>query len=197
MKIDDYLSKYPLDFINIVGPMLKQQLNLEGPIIYVDGGANFRKKKEGFSLGDNDSSHSKLDLCLPPDNNYSDLSFALKHCKRFHQLELHGFLDGRKDHEIINFGEVHHHLKNETGQQVNFEKKVCAYSHGEWEIKYKGLFSIFCFEETKLSILGKIKYPLKDHSIKPFSSYGLSNISEGDFSIKADGPVFIFFTEEL
>lgn len=196
MKVTDYLSKFPKNTINIIGPMRSATTEFVEPNIFVDGGAALRSANSGFSLGDNDSFDGKLDEILPTEKHYSDFAYALSHCQGFKTLNLFGFLGGRKDHEIINLGEVHHFLK-QSHSHVNFENQIMAFSHGTWDLNHSGTFSIFCFESTLISIKGNVHYKLEDSRLKPFSSHGLSNIGQGRFSIKSDNPFFIFLEQEM
>ena len=192
MKIEEYLSSFQSEIVNIFGPMLKKIPEIDDPIIYVDGGANFKIADRGISLGDNDSYTGKLDHILPTEKEFSDLSFALKHCQKFNQVKLYGFLGGRRDHELMNMGEVHHFLAPLRNKKVLFDHEIISLSKGKFSIKHDGLFSIFVFESVELTLSGDVKFTVKNNQLKPFSSQGLSNESTGDIHIETSGPCFIF-----
>lgn len=197
MRIQDYLNRFKQNSVNLVGPKQWPSHELLEPILYVDGGSRYQLSSEGFSLGDNDSSNHPLDHQLPTDKDYSDLAYALRHCHNFKTLNLFGFLGGRKDHEIMNFGELHSFLQGQKFTQAHFENQVSAFSQGRWPIEFSGIFSLFCFEKAHVSLIGKVKYQLHQAPLKPFSSQGLSNIAQGPFILECDKPVFAFFNEAV
>ncbi|MFI5391452.1 MAG: hypothetical protein ACHQYQ_08830, partial [Bacteriovoracales bacterium] len=84
--------------------------------------------KKGYldiSVGDGDSSNFPMDFNLPEEKDYSDLKFALDLIPpNVEKINLWGFLGGRRDHEIINFGEVNNWLlKSKNNVVFLFEKK--------------------------------------------------------------------------
>ena len=98
--------------LTIVGPLYIGEADFKEPVLFIDGGSRFRNSPEGLSLGDNDSSIGELDILLSPDKDFSDLSYALRNIpSHYKEIHLQGFLGGRKDHEIINMGEVQNFLK--------------------------------------------------------------------------------------
>lgn len=192
MDVFKYLSQFSTNSVQLIGPMPCEIPNTSGPILYIDGGTKHKKDGLGFSLGDNDSHQEKLDQILPKEKDYSDLSYALSQCHQFNELYLYGFLGGRKDHELINLGEVSHFLNHKTNSFAHFEGQILAYAKGEYEITHNNTFSLFCFNETKITLSGKIKYPLSDEPLKAHSSHGLSNEAQGKFGLKTERPIFLF-----
>src|SRR3982750_1407403 len=99
--------------ISVVGPMLNRVFTPSAPTIFVDGGTQFRPVGEKnnpirISVGDGDSGGINLDVLLPKEKDYSDLAFVLSNLPpTVRHVELIGFLGGRRDHELFNFGEVH------------------------------------------------------------------------------------------
>ena len=204
MEKDQFIQKLSKSTqVTFIGPLYeKGPEKFDHPHIFIDRGAIFKKDfaqkgQDGywdFSVGDGDSSPLELDLTLNPEKDFSDLSFALSLLpKELGILNLRGFLGGRRDHELINFGEVHHALLNNiSAAVVSFDDKVLA-KNGPLEINIKGTFSLVVLEETEVKIGGELKYPLQEFTpLRPLSSHGLSNIGNGLIKIKSRGPYFIF-----
>jgi len=204
MEKDQFVQKlknYPV--ITFIGPLYqKGPESFDHPHIFVDRGAVFReefkqKAQEGYwdlSVGDGDSFPHELDLKLNPHKDFSDLSFALSLLPSgLKELHLRGFLGGRRDHELINLGEVHHALLNNISKAVvSFDDKILA-KREILEVNINGTFSLVVFQETEIKMEGDLKYPLPNFtSLKPFSSHGLSNIGNGLVKINSPGPYFIF-----
>lgn len=188
----------------LVGPMLEKN---EGdfpqnlPLLLVDGGFDkclehgLLAKRSTFSVGDGDSSKAQLDEKLSPKKDFSDLSYALDLLPHsIKKIILYGFLGGRRDHEISNFGEVHRFLKNKAEQsQVNFSDKILVLSSGKWRLTHFGPFSLMALDRPTVLLTGEIEYQLiQKTKLEPMSSLGLSNNSKGEFYLETDGPVFIY-----
>jgi thiamine pyrophosphokinase len=188
----------------LVGPLLTENEieNLpDAPLILVDGGTRealklgLDRERRCFKVGDGDSGGIELDEALPPEKDYSDLSYALNLLpKEVKKIFLIGFLGGRKDHELINFGEVHQFLVNKPSPCVaKFSSEIHLLSEGEWQLSHDGIVSLMVLEKASVSLVGKIKYPLESPTeLFPLSSRGLSNEASGDFSINSNGPVMIY-----
>lgn len=198
MDLKKYISGFDGLTIHLVGPFFKETELLEEPIIYVDGGARFRKDLKGFSVGDGDSSTGKLDQTLNKEKDFSDLAFALGCIPNiFSIIQLHGFLGFRKDHEIMNLAEVHSLLsKVNQPTQAYFDKSIIAFSKGEWSLHIQGVFSLFAFAPVELKLSGACDYKLEEiRTLKALSSHGLSNKGHGAIEIHCTAPIFIFFNE--
>lgn len=187
------------DEVVLVGPLYNgvPSLPVDKFHIFVDGGSNYipDEMAEFITVGDGDSTKISLDITLPKDKDYSDLRFALNMLPmETKKIYLYGFLGGRGDHELINFGEVHDFLKNRTdGTMVTYDRFWVAYNKGSHTIKINGLFSVIVIEETLLKILGPCQYPLNDfRSVSPLSSFILSNIGRGLITFVSKGPFFIY-----
>ncbi len=194
MNIKKYLVQFPqTNELNIVGPLYEKPENLKGPIIFVDGGAGARIQEEGFSVGDGDSFIGELDEVLPKEKDFSDLAFVLRNIPSYvNELKLFGFLSGRRDHELVNFAEIHSFLKNcPTPTKVYFDKDVIAFSKGTWNVEVDGIFTLFAFEEIEVKLSGDCKYPIAK-KLKPLSSEGLSNIGTGKITFINNAPLFLF-----
>ena len=196
MRVADYLAQFPDEHrVQLVGPMPGVAGEFHPPVIFVDGGARHRRDEVGVSVGDGDSSGIKMDEQLPVDKDISDLGYALNQLPpRIRILELLGFLGGRRDHELGNFGAVHTFLtRAPTPAQARFDRTVFACGPGDWQLNIQGRFSLIVFAPTHLSLRGDCRYPLWPAAqIDPLSSHTLSNIGHGDISLACDAPVFVF-----
>lgn len=185
--------------IDLVGPLCKAyQAHPSTPVIFVDAGAHWRQGVEGISVGDGDSFKGPMDVSLPEKKDESDLAFALRHLPvSITSVVLHGFLGGRRDHELFNLGEVHRFLQNRTAQ-VTFDNSLIAASSGLWPFEFMGLFSLFTLStETIVTMQGKCRYSLQQTPLPPLSSMGLSNVADGAFSIESNRPFFVSTVESL
>lgn len=207
MLLEDYLRRFAAHRrITLVGPMQTKPLyparpqpkpvNTQAePLIWVDGGANHRHGKTGFAVGDGDSALCDLDQYLSTDKDYSDLAYVLR-ClpAHFDEVILLGFLGARYDHQLFNFGEVHHFLRDaKTPTQVRFEHSIQVYSQGEWTFTARGVFSLAVFEPSTVQLLGACQFPITTPTVLlPLSSLGLSNRGFGEVTLQTQCPAFIF-----
>ncbi len=198
MKIHEYLKSFLTSSeVTLVGPMANQKLQLRSPVIYIDGGAEF-KTCEGLVVGDGDSFFGEIDVPLNSEKDFSDLAFCLQQIpEKFHTIRLHGFLGGRRDHEYINVIEAHQFLTERTQTKCLFDEEVLLLSSGEFELAYHGFFSLLGLSHGHISLSGEVKYSLENRSLKALSSHGLSNQAYGNFSIQTQQPVIIFFDKDL
>lgn len=188
----------------LVGPLLQEdEVNLieNGPLLLVDGACELASKygldqnRTVFKVGDGDSSDEEMDALLPENKDYSDLSFALTLVpKEIKKIKLFGFLGGRKDHELINFGEVYRFLSTRPSYStVEFSPELRAISSGSWTLNHKGIFSLLPLGPTEISLQGSVSYPLATPTnISPLSSRTLSNEAQGEFKVMTDKPLFIY-----
>lgn len=203
MSLDDYLQRFgDRRRVTLVGPMPAGPLDstaAEEPVIWVDGGANHRRRMGrgnfGFSVGDGDSSRGKLDQYLEADKAYSDLAYVLGRLPAyFVEVILLGFLGARRDHELFNLGEVHHFLAAaKTQTRVRFDHSLNVYSTGKWTFEVHGIFSLAVFQPTTVKLAGACKFPITAPTkIAPLRSLGLSNRGFGEITLTTRGPAFIF-----
>ncbi len=181
--------------VQLVGPLASSGAVWTEPVLFIDGGAGWRTSGEGIAVGDRDSFDGPLDHQLDPDKAFSDLAFALGHIgPEFTQIELSGFLGGRRDHELLNFGEVFHFLDRRTAPaRVSFDREVEAFSTGHWEFASHGTFSLVLFAPCQVTLRGDCRYHIaSDMAVTPLSSFGLSNVGSGQVQLQTNGPVFIF-----
>jgi len=191
--------------VTLIGPMLTRTPRsgrLREPLVWVDGGADHRaplfRDAPGVAVGDGDSAKSRLDQYLPQEKDYSDLAFVLRRLPaQYTEVILFGFLGGRRDHELLNFGEAHRFLAGrEAPTRLRFDQNVRAYSKGEWQLHNHDAFSLAAIEPATVTLTGPCKYPIAEPTrIAPLSSFGLSNRSQGELVLCTDAPVFIFERE--
>jgi len=197
MIINRYLEAHSeAVMITLIGPLYDADSMHFDPVIYIDGGARFRRSDRGITVGDGDSYDKPLDHLLETEKDFSDLAFVLKNISgRYKEVQLLGFLGGRKDHELFNLGEVHQFLRtNRKKCTVLFDQSIIAYSAGEWSFNITGIFSIAVFQKTQITLTGKCRYPLCElTTIGTLSSHGLSNEGDGEISLSSSGPVFLFY----
>lgn len=192
----NYLKRYTdHQLITLVGPLADRVQGFADPVIFVDGGLNKREGKNGIAVGDGDSAEAAMDITLNPDKDFSDLAFALGLIpQHFNRLQLLGFIGDRRDHELLNLGEVSHYLATRTQPgQAQFEQSIVGYSAGQWEIEVYGTFSLITFAPSTVTLSGNCKYPIRtDTVIKPVSSFGLSNEGFGKIMFSTSAPLFVF-----
>ena len=190
----------------LVGPMLTQEeyelIPSDGPLLMVDGGADslnkfdFKGCTSHFKVGDGDSATHDMDVKLPPKKDYSDLAYALTLLpKEIKKIKLFGFLGGRKDHELINFGEAHQYLLGKkTKTFLIFSEEFLFLSEGKWSLDGKGSsFSLMALDKPRVSLRGKVEYEIEDMTpVEPLSSKFLSNYAHGDFELSCTSPVFLY-----
>jgi len=191
----------------LVGPMGPETPNNLShlPTLAVDGGANFCAKIDAW-IGDGDSFEKEINCSHIfrhfPQKNLSDLALALKLFKaKSVSLHLWGFVGGRGDHEILNYGEALHFLDSNLGSELIFYNQngdihsKCM-SQGNWKIHRSGLFSVVSIKNIKIKLTGECLYPLNTETdLPPLSSLGLSNVGQGTVNLQCDGAVMIFFPE--
>ncbi len=206
MKLPQTLSQNTeWTFVGPLGPLVPDFL-LTHSVLGVDGGAHFTEKLDVW-VGDADSyekvPHIKDCHKLPIDKDASDLNFALRLFSTSLPYKFHfwGFLGGRKDHELFNLGEALSFLdKNPECQILLYESSGKLAFHllgaGDWKFTHHGLFSLGSIKNVSLTLKGACRYPiLKETLIKPLSSFGLSNLGEGEMILQTHGPVFIHYPE--
>ena len=114
MKWKDFLNKLASQTsVEIVGPFASGWSPGQHAVIYVDSGIHHQKPCAlSTSVGDADSSTAPLDMMLEKEKNFSDFTFALRSLpQNIAEVHARGFLGGRRDHELANFGEAHAFLR--------------------------------------------------------------------------------------
>lgn len=198
------------DEITLVGPLYQSLHQPTSATIYVDGGSQFRMDggrkphpaHPGFfptvSVGDGDSAPKALDELLPAEKDYSDLVFVLRNLPETVSLvRLFGFLGGRRDHELANFGAVHEYLTTRSKfTRVDFHgqdgSSVIGFTAGTLAVNVEGIFSVFVLESAPITIKGACRYPLENSTaLKVLGSHGLSNEGFGRVEISSSRPCFL------
>lgn len=186
-----------IEYLCIVGPLFEGELALLDEfehIVFVDGGAKFKKEK-GISVGDNDSTKIKLDIVLDRDKDYSDLAFVLQKIpKTVQNIRLFGFEKGRLDHQLFNLGELFYFLQKSN---VKIESEsFYGLPQGENKLELNGLFSVICFRQTSLQLIGDCRYPIeKTRSFRALDSNLLSNEGFGEVVFNHNQPLFVLFDQ--
>lgn len=205
--------KLPDEFHNIkewtlVGPMGPKLPEEDFPfsVLGIDGGAHFCDRMDIW-VGDGDSHLSTINsrhiFEFPPQKDSSDLALALSLFQTSGPMRLHcwGLLGGRRDHELLNLGEVMHFLENSPQSRASFYDSAgnialeCI-SNGSWNFNYQGIFTLACLKESCVTLTGACEYQLKHQTtFSPLSSLGLSNSAFGEFTLTNSSPLMVFFPE--
>jgi len=206
VRVGEFRRLCPADAkVTLIGPLLEYcPVWPDGPILFIDGGARWRPLlPESFnfptlSLGDGDSlGNRRLDVLLDTEKEFSDLAGGLEILDAIdlQKLTLLGFLGGRRDHEWINFGVVANFLQSRHQLRADFDSTVTLLGPGRHSLSHHGTFSLVHFRSAHTTITGKVKYPLeKSTLIQAYTSFGLSNIADGAFTICSDAVTMCFFS---
>lgn len=183
----------------IIGPMpFDDDISVETPILYVDGGINHKRSKEHlhFSVGDGDSAHDPklINERLPTNKDYTDLEYALSIVpQNISIITLYGFMGGRIDHALGVLGSVSHFLDKNPTCVVLLEKVFMAHPAGHFYFEHNGTFSVLSLYEQHVSISGDCEFSLSDvEKIRPMQGLGLSNKAFGTVKISCQRPLFIY-----
>ena len=207
--------KLPAELANkkewtLVGPMGPRlsEIHRSFPIVGVNGGAHFCDEMDLW-IGDGDSFagpiRSKHILTFPSKKAQSDLALAFALFNEAPSVTLHcwGFLGGRRDHELLNFGEALRFLKRKSDSQITFydahgRGQIRCLGPGSWGLNHHGLFSLASLETVNVKLQGACEYPLENLTPLPaLSSLGLSNSASGKVELTTDGALMIIFPEKL
>ncbi|HAZ12602.1 MAG: hypothetical protein A2X86_11610 [Bdellovibrionales bacterium GWA2_49_15] len=197
-------SLYRATRVIVVGPMpLTPERDLEQlplaacPTLFIDGGKTHQdhfNHTPSLSIGDGDSYKGPLDLILPKNKNISDLKAGLDLLSsEVEEIYFLGLCGGRKDHELINLGEIYHFLlRQQVPCRAFFDKDFHAVQKGTYELSYQGIFSLLAFQNTLVTLTGQVEYQLAQPTLlQSFSSQGLSNQSHGIFTLSCNLPIFL------
>lgn len=189
--------------VALFGPLLDRARAIDRPSVFVDGGANYFEKSVNLSpspfpvicVGDGDSSLHAMDERLSASKDFSDLGFVLRGLPTSVQMvDMFGFLGGRLDHELANFGEVHRFLLARASATVNFHDslstKVVGF-RGNLGMEIQGVFSVMTFAPSHVRISGDCEYKY-DGRLDTVESLGLSNIGRGRVALDSDSACFVF-----
>jgi len=185
----------------LIGPVRTQPLpSLDMPQLAIDGGSRFAVCPLLWA-GDGDSGQAPTGV--PAFNKLSqdmtDLRFCLDHIHNWRWKELHlfGFLGGRRDHELANFGEIHAGMKARASfMKAAFYNEdnlasVLFLNTGTHTLELHGTFSTLVLEPASITISGDCHYSREKVSLHPFSGEGISNEASGTVSISSNAPLMI------
>jgi thiamine pyrophosphokinase len=186
--------------VDLVGPLVNCWRPSKRPVLFIDGGAEFKSPLASISasVGDGDSTTLAMDLLLARDKDYSDFDFALRSLpQNVVEIFAYGFIGGRRDHELANLGEAHAFLKARLNKtEIIFDHGITMMSAGKWTCRCVGIFSVLVLESCRVSITGKATYQiLKPSLLPPLSSFGLSNLGAGDIQVSCEGPLILIRSE--
>lgn len=192
-SILSYLKGFSSKRVYVYGPLAKKQ-EVKEPCFFIDGGVSLRQKREGFSLGDGDSSKKeKMDVLFSEKKDFSDLSYLLDHLPPvYEEYFFSGFLGGRKDHEWTNLMCLSHFVKKHSSQtKLYLDQEAFFMNQGEARFRHSGVFSVWSMDEAELSIQGDVEYPYNG-KLKSYSSHGISNLASGEVYIQSSGMILIY-----
>ena len=96
----------------------------------------------------------------------------------FDEIYLHGFLGGRRDHELLNLGEAYHFLDG-RGEPAHLLHGPCRRGIQRRQLGVSlptDCSAWWCSLPARLTLSGQCRYPIApDTLVKPVSSLGLSN----------------------
>ena len=192
-------------FVGPMGPQAPAELT-DLPTIAVDGGANFIVNPSVW-VGDADSFSGEVQAPHiykhEVEKNFSDLAlaFGLLQEQRHYKLHLWGFMGGRKDHELFNLGETLDFLDSHHECQAFFygpsgKIEFQLMGAGQWKFSHTGIFSLGSLKKSTVRLTGACKYQIKKpYVLSTLSSFGLSNLADGEIFLENSGPVFIYYPE--
>ena len=195
------------DRLVLVGPVMVAPL-LAGDLarlgladvaqVAVDGGIEYALKPVLWA-GDGDSSPSGTPVAFKGSQDETDLRFCLNGVQKWAWRELHlfGFLGGRRDHELANFGEIHAELKSRanftsaTFYDDKLEAAVRFFRSGMHRVNISGVFSLLALEPAVADISGDCDYAASGAALPLLSGRGISNNGRGIVDITCTAPFMV------
>ena len=196
MNLKEYLEQFShKNHLTLVGPMINHyDSDFQEPVVFVDGGSQ-NYKDIGFIVGDGDSSAIKMHEKLPEQKHISDLSYALSEIPgHFTKILALGFVGGRKDHELINWGEFFYFLDQKKQSEVQLSREIKIYSPGVHKVSIQGVFSLINSASKPITISGSCEYSFSGTPKYAFTSQFLSNIGSGLLQISSEASFGIITT---
>lgn len=187
----------------MIAPEILKSFGLDGATqVAIDGGLHYAPNP-ALSVGDGDSSKGPPDI-FKPSQDKTDLRFCLNGIRNWAWREMHafGFIGGRRDHELANFGELDAEMRARPAftRAVIYDSalhpQVWMCNKGAHEIELSGRFSVLVLKETRVTISGACDYPATDLTLQPLSGRGVSNRANGAVRFTADGPFMVFAVAE-
>lgn len=170
------------------------------PHVAIDGGiAHAPAPVLWAGDGDSGARPAHIPAFIKPTQDETDLRFCLSGIDAWQwtQLHLYGFLGGRRDHELANFGEIHAAMRTRAAcatacfYDAHGAPSVLFFNTGRHEVQIKSRFSLFSLSPAIVSLSGACAYPARDLHLPPLSGHGISNGGQGMVEITADAPVLI------
>ncbi|MEZ0260377.1 MAG: hypothetical protein ACAH80_05165 [Alphaproteobacteria bacterium] len=194
------------DMLVLVGPMLGRKAEKLKPQVAVDGGI-LHAVAPLLWAGDGDSAGlvpNNVPAFTKHNQDETDLRFCLNGLRSWKWTELHlvGFLGGRRDHELANFGEIHAELKERAGfrRAVFYDNQMAAriffYPAGSHMTSINGLFSLMALEPTVVSVAGSCEFTAEKQPLPPLSGLGVSNRGAGEIKITASTPLMLLLEDD-
>lgn len=189
-----------------MGPRLPDKF-LSLPVLAVDGGAHWSPSHNVW-VGDSDSFRNKPSaenvFHLPENKDASDFSMSLQLFEKNLQYTFHlwGFSGGRKDHELFVWGEILAFLDQHPESKfilygISGRIETHFVGSGHWKFQHEGLFSLGSIRKIRVKLTGDVRYPIPQESWLPtLSSWGLSNVGEGQIILENEGAAFIHYPED-
>ena len=196
-SLNEYFDTFKdITSLTILGPQdIDLNFTFQEPVIYVDGGSR-HKCSGGIIVGDGDSSIVEVDIKLPVSKNYSDLKFVLDSIpSSVKEIQALGFLGGRKDHELINWGEFFNFLSKREQCRLILSQSITLFSPGNYEVKIQGGFSLINYQTEFIKISGDCEYAYSGQPESSHSSQFLSNIGHGLVNINSESAFSIIITD--
>lgn len=195
------------DMLVLVGPMHGRRAEKLKPQVAVDGGIRYAVSPLLWA-GDGDSAGlvpGDVPAFTKHNQDETDLRFCLNGLRDWKWTELHlvGFLGGRRDHELANFGEIHAELKARPGfrRAVFYDSEMTArlffYPAGSHTISINGTFSLLVIEASAVTVSGACEFTAEKLPLAPLSGLGVSNRGSGEMKIACAAPLMILLEEDL
>lgn len=194
------------DMLVLVGPMLGRRAEKLKPQVAVDGGIVYAVSPVLWA-GDGDSAGlvpDKVPAFTKHNQDETDLRFCLNGLRGWKWTELHlaGFLGGRRDHELANFGEIHAELKERPGfrravfYDVQMKPRIFFYPAGSHTTSITGLFSLMSLEPTTVTVAGSCEFIAEKQPLAPLSGLGVSNRGSGEVRITCATPLMLLLEDD-
>lgn len=195
---------------NIIGPLPAAISAVDTSLftIFVDGGVSHKPAgafddKLCLSIGDNDSATLELDRQLPKEKDHGDLYHAidLMREKKFASAKLYGFIGARLDHQMLLLGDLWRSAQKHQLRFQLYERErlhIDIFPAGQHTITHKGLFSYFSLLDQSVHFKGNCLYPKQKEYpklIPAMSTQGLSNVSQGQFTLDAPNAFCLIYPQ--
>ncbi len=172
-------------------------------VVLIDGGDHHLNKLKHkipnalftrlLHFGDGDSSRIMPQM-FKKNQNLSDLAFyltKLKNQKNLGSVTFFGFLGGRYDHLMFNFGAWLQSI--ESANYFMIGSDMMLMKKGRYLFNLKGTFSLFSFQKNSIKLTGECRYPLPSWTtLSPLDSRTLSNEANGKFILSTKSSLILY-----